>query len=273
MATESGAELLVGRDSASYARVTQFCISFAKALKSVTGSSFKGTISSTDLGKSNSVETFLASGDGIARAFTLEETKGAIKIGPKLIYHSLEFLLGAKGCSQLNVKKQITLIERSIAQKVLKLAIKELSEAVSCESVQLDPNLTPKQYQQFLGPNLSIARIKCLLSCDKYQEELLLILPYERKTAELFGQSSKIQSWYDDLARETLRGEIVLEARICDYGPRDLSEFLQLKAGDTILIGPCANNGVELGQEGFLLARGRAGDLKGSIAISVNELP
>lgn len=245
----------------------RFSSAFTKSLKAATGSSFKCSALSATLGK-YSLSEACCSEERVAKVFSLEglDSRGVISLGTKLIYHALEFMLGAKECGT-QVKKQITLIESSIAQKLLRLAIKDLDEAIepSCQGVNLHLEQNAKEHK-----HSTVVKVTFLLSCDKYSEELILILPCENKAAALFGQNQ--DNWYYDLERANLRGEVELEARISDPRPRDLAEFFNLKVGDTILLGAPIEDGVELGTKEYVIARGKAGDLRGAIGVSISKL-
>lgn len=274
----SGVDLLLGKgfEIEPLATITsRFCSIFSIALSSEIGSEFKCSLESFKFRKASSIELEPSC---LSKTFNLgpSEAAGIIKVGPKLVYHLLEHLLGNDQPSEYVPNRPFTLFERSVGGIIIKLALKGLfhSISLSCENLNLSVEQS-MAHGSDLPANLTVAQLNFLLSCQEYSELINIALPYCGKSAQSFGgalAASDLQGWRHNLTKSIMNTEFTVEARMFDTKTRDLSDLINLEVGSSIMFGNRANERVNLILcPSALLARGRLGDSNGNLGISISS--
>jgi len=189
-----------------------------------------------------------------------------LELNPSLVFPVLEMLLGGTGTSNAKIEREITEIERSILDAVVRIILNDLRaawQAVATIDFSVESHETEPQLMQILAPNEAVVAIGMEVRIGEVAGIMNLGIPSitVKMLRQKFDQQwtvRKTRNTEDDNAR-ILRliqpAQLQLEAAL--RGPTlPVSELLEMKEGDILELDYPLERPLDLLVNGHLKYRG-----------------
>jgi flagellar motor switch protein FliM len=172
------------------------------------------------------------------------DSNAVLEINPSLVFPILEMLLGGTGKAAVKIEREITEIEQSILEGLLRIILNDLRttwSAVAAIEFSIEAHETEPQLLQILAPNEAVVAISMEVRIGESSGMMNIGIPsiIVKMLRQKFDQQwsvRKTQSTGDEQARvlRLIRPSTVhLDARL--EGPRlGVRELLDLQEGDTL---------------------------------------
>ncbi len=219
----------------------------------------------------------------IIAVFRAEELDnfGLVTIDSNLIYSIVDVLLGGRrGTVAMRVEgRPYTTIERMLVTRMIEVVLEDTKAAFApLTDVQftLDRIETNPRFAAIARPANAAILVKLRIEMDDRGGRLELLLPYatlepirkmllQQFMGEKFGRDN---IWEGHLATELWHTDMEIRA-VLDEQSAPLKKVLDLKVGDTLMLGAAPDDLVELKCGAISLTRGRIGRIGHKIAIRV----
>ncbi|QEK39667.1 FliM/FliN family flagellar motor switch protein [Candidatus Sneabacter namystus] len=225
--------------------------------------------------------------DATKSAFCVDEEKsmcGVIVFSHDFTCTFLDILLGGSGKAERdNVSKSDTLIGKSILKKVTSAIFNAAS--ASYDSVQtysekvVSLRETEKDVIQDLHmqvDNGSLVISSFLIHSESFSGELFLALPRIMFDSIYNGfnndESNDSVSWKAQLFKSIGRIPLRISANMEDKKLWKLSEVINIKVGDTILLARCSQYDITLSCKNTKIAKGTIGELDNQVSLHLTEV-
>ncbi len=208
---------------------------------------------------------------------------GLITIDSSLIYSIVDVLLGGRrGTVAMRIEgRPYTTIERSLVQQMVEVLLKDMGvafEPLSKVQFQLDRLETNPRFAAIARPANAAILVRLRVDMEDRGGRVELLLPYAtlepiRKLllqmfmGEKFGRDT---IWEGHLASELWATKVPLEV-VLDEQHMTLSEVMNFKVGQTILLNAPIDGLVDLRVGGVTLLQGHMGRLGHHVAVRVDR--
>jgi flagellar motor switch protein FliM len=195
------------------------------------------------------------------------DNNALLEISPAIVFPVLEMLLGGKGNSAVKLEREITEIERSILDGVIRIMLRDLRDAwrqVATIDFTIDAYETEPQLLQILAPNEAVVAISIEIRIGDVSGMINLAVPSItlKMLAQRFDQqwtSRKTESTDADHSRvlNLIRNAAVrLDSRL--NGPTlTVEDMLRLEAGDILSFDYPVQKPIDINVNGKLKFRGQ----------------
>lgn len=208
---------------------------------------------------------------------------GLVTVDSSLIYSIVDVLLGGRrGTAPMRVEgRPYTTIERMLVTRMVEVVLNDTRQAfapLTPVDFKLDRIETNPRFAAIArAPNAAIL-VRLRVDMEDRGGRCELLLPYatlepirklllQQFMGEKFGRDN---IWEGHLATELWRTNFEVRA-VLDEFTSPLSKVLELKVGDTLMLNATPETPIELKCAQVLLTRGRAGRIKHSIAVRVEQ--
>ena len=221
----------------------------------------------------------------ILAVFRAEELDnyGLLTVDSNLIYSIVDVLLGGRrGTAAMRIEgRPYTTIERALVQRMVEVVLDDARIAfqpLTKVSFNLDRLETNPRFAAIARPPNAAILVKLRIDMEDRGGRIELLLPYatlepirkmllQQFMGEKFGRDN---IWESHLASELWTTQMEIRA-VLDEQKVPLKTVLELKAGDTIMLGARPDSMVELRAGAVTLTRGRMGRRNQNIAIRVEQ--
>jgi flagellar motor switch protein FliM len=201
--------------------------------------------------------------------------KGLLEINPALAFPIIEILLGGHGKPDTAPKREITEIERSVLEGVIRLILKDLREAwTAVASFDLVPERmeTEPQLAQTLSPNEAVVAVGVEVKLGEcvgmlnFGVPAIIVKMLRQRFDHRWGQSHRYQN-PEDACRIwglTAKASIVAESRL-EGNSIALKTLLRMQPGDVLALDHPVDRPLQLalnGQPRFAVNLFRQGNRK-----------
>ncbi|MEO6377407.1 MAG: flagellar motor switch protein FliM, partial [Caulobacteraceae bacterium] len=219
----------------------------------------------------------------ILAVFRAEELDnyGLITVDSNLIYSIVDVLLGGRrGTAAMRIEgRPYTTIERMLVQRMVEVVLadaKAAFEPLTQVTFNLDRLETNPRFAAIARPANAAILVKLRIDMEDRGGRIELLLPYatlepirkmllQQFMGEKFGRDN---IWEGHLATELWTTQVQVRA-ILDEQQISLQRVLDLKVGDTLMLGATPDSLVELRSGSVFLTRGRMGRRNHNIAVRV----
>jgi flagellar motor switch protein FliM len=220
----------------------------------------------------------------ILAVFRAEELDnyGLLTVDSNLIYSIVDVLLGGRrGTAALRIEgRPYTTIERVLVQRMVEVVLNDAKLAfdpLTSVTFNLDRLETNPRFAAIARPANAAILVKLRIDMEDRGGRIELLLPYatlepirkmllQQFMGEKFGRDN---IWESHLASELWSSQMEVRA-VLDEKQMTLSEVLELKVGDTIVLNAQADSPVELRCGNIPLTVGRMGRKGHFIAVRVD---
>ncbi|MGE3304136.1 MAG: flagellar motor switch protein FliM [Hyphomonadaceae bacterium] len=221
----------------------------------------------------------------IIAVFRAEELDnfGLVTIDSNLIYSIVDVLLGGRrGTVAMRVEgRPYTTIERMLVTRMIEVVLDDTRQAfapLTNVNFSLDRIETNPRFAAIARPANAAILVKLRIEMDDRGGRLELLLPYatlepirkmllQQFMGEKFGRDN---IWEGHLASELWNTGMEVRA-VLDEHQAPLRRVLDLKVGDTLMLGAAPNDPVQLKCGAISLTRGRIGRIGHKVAVRVEE--
>ena len=198
------------------------------------------------------------------------DSSAVIEMNPTIVYPVLEMLLGGSGKTRLKMDREITEIEQSLLDGVLRIVLHDLVEAwapITAIQFRLEKHETEPQLLQILSPSEAVVAIGIEIRIGEMAGMMnvgipSIIIKMLRQKFDMQWSVRKAEATEEDRERALrliLPAAIKFDARL--HGPTmSVEEMLQLKPDDVLAFDYPIDRPVDLLANGRLLARGSVVD-------------
>jgi flagellar motor switch protein FliM len=172
------------------------------------------------------------------------DSNAILEINPTIVYPVLEMLLGGSGKTRLKVDREITEIEESLLDGVLRIVLHDLEDAwspISPINFQLEKHETEPQLLQILSPSEAVVAVGIEIRIGELAGMMNVGIPsiIIKMLRQKFDQQwsvRKAEASEEDRQRALkllLRSQVKFDSRL--LGPTmTVEEMLQLSPGDVL---------------------------------------
>src|SRR6266567_442821 len=220
----------------------------------------------------------------ILSVFRAEELNnyGLLTVDSNLIYSIVDVLLGGRrGTSAMRIEgRPYTTIERTLVQRMIEVIMADMCaafEPLAPVNFSLDRLETNPRFAAIARPANAAILVKLRIDMEDRGGRTELLLPYatlepirklllQQFMGEKFGRDS---IWESHLATELWSTTVDIDA-ILDEQVMPLHQIMNLKVGDTVMLGATPDSSIELRCRGVPLLTGRMGRIGASVAVRVD---
>ncbi|MGO9242301.1 MAG: flagellar motor switch protein FliM [Bryobacteraceae bacterium] len=193
-----------------------------------------------------------------------------LELNPSIVYPVLEMLLGGDGKTRLKVEREITEIEQSLLEGVLRIVLHDLEESwapISSIQFQVEKHETEPQLLQILSPSEAVVAVGIEIRIGELAGMMnvgipSIIIKMLRQKFDQQWSMRKAEATEDDrqrMLRLLLPAQIKFDTRL--QGPTlSVQDMLGLEPGDIVSFDYAINRPVDLFANGKLLFHGRVVD-------------
>ncbi|MBL26846.1 MAG: flagellar motor switch protein FliM [Rhodospirillaceae bacterium] len=208
---------------------------------------------------------------------------GLLTIDSALIYSIVDVLLGGRrGTAAMRIEgRPYTTIERNLVERMVSVVLADMSSAfepLSPVTFEFDRLETNPRFATIVRPGNAAIVINLRIDMEDRGGRLELLLPYatlepvrelllQMFMGEKFGRDS---IWEGHLASELWLTDVDLSA-VLDEQVMSLQTIMNLRVGDTIMLGCTSDADVEMRCGGVPMLLGRMGRVGSNIAIRVER--
>src|SRR5215510_5577666 len=221
----------------------------------------------------------------ILSVFRAEELNnyGLFTVDSNLIYSIVDVLLGGRrGTAAMRIEgRPYTTIERTLVQRMIEVILNDMVQAfepLAPVSFVLDRLETNPRFAAIARPANAAILVKLRIDMEDRGGRIELMLPYatlepirklllQQFMGEKFGRDS---IWEGHLASELWHTGMEVRA-VLDEQEISLRRVLDLKVGDTLMLGVAPDDPVTLKCGAIPLTKGRIGRMGHKIAVRVEE--
>jgi len=222
----------------------------------------------------------------ILSVFRAEELDnyGLFTVDSNLIYSIVDVLLGGRrGTAAMRIEgRPYTTIERNLVQRMIEVVLEDLQQAfepLSKIAFKLDRIETNPRFAAIARPANAAILVKLRIDMEDRGGRIELLLPYAtlepiRKLllqmfmGEKFGRDS---IWESHLATELWNTEMPINA-VLDELTMPLDRVMNLKVGETVMLGASPDGNIEVRCGDIPLVKGRMGRVGNKVAVRVEEI-
>lgn len=206
---------------------------------------------------------------------------GLMTVDSNLIYSIVDVLLGGRrGTAAMRIEgRPYTTIERMLVQRMVEVVLADMQEAfepLTPVNFLLDRLETNPRFAAIVRPANAAILVKLRIDMEDRGGRIELLLPYatlepirkmllQQFMGEKFGRDN---IWEGHLATELWTTNVEVRA-VLDEQQLTLSEVLNLKVGDTMMLNATPDSLIELKAGAIPLTRGRMGRRNAHIAVRV----
>jgi flagellar motor switch protein FliM len=206
---------------------------------------------------------------------------GLMTVDSNLIYSIVDVLLGGRrGTAAMRIEgRPYTTIERMLVQRMVEVVLGDAAEAfepLTPVNFTLDRLETNPRFAAIVRPANAAILVKLRIDMEDRGGRIELLLPYatlepirkmllQQFMGEKFGRDN---IWEGHLATELWTTNVEVRA-VLDEQQLTLSEILNLKVGDTMMLNATPDSLIELKAGAIPLTRGRMGRRNAHIAVRV----
>jgi flagellar motor switch protein FliM len=219
----------------------------------------------------------------ILSVFRAEELDnyGLLTVDSNLIYSIVDVLLGGRrGTAAMRIEgRPYTTIERVLVQRMIEVVLHDLKSAfepLHPVGFSLDRLETNPRFAAIARPANAAILVKLRIDMEDRGGRIELLLPYatlepirkmllQQFMGEKFGRDN---IWESHLATELWTTQMEVRA-VLDEQQISLRRVLDLKVGDTLMLGATADSPIQLRAGSIPLTHGRMGRRNHSIAVRV----
>jgi len=219
----------------------------------------------------------------ILSVFRAEELDnyGLLTVDSNLIYSIVDVLLGGRrGTAAMRIEgRPYTTIERVLVQRMVEVVLadaKAAFEPLTQVTFNLDRLETNPRFAAIARPANAAILVKLRIDMEDRGGRIELLLPYatlepirkmllQQFMGEKFGRDN---IWESHLATELWTTQMEVRA-VLDEQQISLKRVLDLKVGDTLMLGATADSAIQLRAGSIPLTHGRMGRRNHSIAVRV----
>jgi len=208
---------------------------------------------------------------------------GLLTIDSALIYSIVDVLLGGRrGTAAMRIEgRPYTTIERNLVERMVSVVLEDMGtafEPLSPVTFEFDRLETNPRFATIVRPGNAAIVVNLRIDMEDRGGRLELLLPYatlepvrelllQMFMGEKFGRDS---IWEGHLASELWQTDVDLSA-VLDEQVMSLQTIMNLRIGDTIMLGCTGEGEVELRCGGIPMLVGRMGRMGSNIAIRVER--
>lgn len=289
-AEKSGIRSIINSTLVSYERLPMLEIVFDRLVRLMTTSLRNFTSDNVEVSLDNM--SSIRFGDylnsiplpAILAVFRAQELDnfGLITVDSNLIYSIVDVLLGGRrGTAAMRIEgRPYTTIERTLVQRMIEVVLADMRtafEPLAPVAFALDRLETNPRFAAIARPANAAILIKLRIDMEDRGGRLELMLPYatlepirklllQQFMGEKFGRDS---IWESHLATELWSTEVDLDA-VLDEQVMSLSEVMQFKVGQTLMLNTGPDAAIEIRSGGVPLLRGRMGRIGPHVAVRVD---
>ena len=206
---------------------------------------------------------------------------GLMTVDSNLIYSIVDVLLGGRrGTAAMRIEgRPYTTIERMLVQRMVEVVLNDAAEAfepLTPVNFTLDRLETNPRFAAIVRPANAAILVKLRIDMEDRGGRIELLLPYatlepirkmllQQFMGEKFGRDN---IWEGHLATELWTTNVEVRA-VLDEQQLSLSEVLNLKVGDTMMLNATPDSLIQLKAGAIPLTRGRMGRRNAHIAVRV----
>ena len=291
-ADKSGIRAIINSALVSYERLPMLEIVFDRMVRLMTTSLRNFTSDNVEVSLDNI--SSIRFGDylnsiplpAILSVFRAEELDnyGLFTVDSNLIYSVVDVLLGGRrGTAAMRIEgRPYTTIERNLVQRMIEVVLADLQQAfepLSKIAFKLDRLETNPRFAAIARPANAAILVKLRIDMEDRGGRIELLLPYAtlepiRKLllqmfmGEKFGRDT---IWESHLATELWNTEMPINA-VLDEMTMPLDEVMNLKVGQTVMLGATPDSFVEVRCGDIPLVKGRMGRVGNKVAVRVEEI-
>lgn len=288
---KSGVRAIVNSALVSYERLPMLEIVFDRLVRLMTTSLRNFTSDNVEVSLDSI--TSIRFGDylnsiplpAILAVFHAEELDnyGLFTVDSNLIYSIVDVLLGGRrGSSAMRIEgRPYTTIERTLVQRMIEVIMQDMRaafEPLAPVNFALDRLETNPRFAAIARPANAAILVKLRIDMEDRGGRTELLLPYatlepirklllQQFMGEKFGRDS---IWESHLATELWSTKVDIEA-ILDEQSMPLNQVMNLKVGQTLMLGAGPDSRIEMRCRGVPLLTGRMGRVGGNVAVRVDE--
>lgn len=205
-----------------------------------------------------------------------------LELNPSLVFPILEMLLGGTGRSSVKVEREITEIEQTILESLMRIILHDLKEAwsaVTAISFSIEEFETEPQLLQILAPNEAVVAISMEVRIGEHSGMMNIGMPsiIIKMLRQKFDQQWSIRKT-ESTAGEQIRmlnliqpAKLHLDLRL--RGPElSMDNLLKLEVGDVLTFDFPVHKDLDLLVNGQLKYRGQLATTGKKKAIEIEEL-
>jgi flagellar motor switch protein FliM len=287
----SGVRALINSALVSYERLPMLEVVFDRLVRLMTTSLRNFTSDNVEVSLDNI--SSIRFGDylnsiplpAIIAVFRAEELDnfGLVTIDSNLIYSIVDVLLGGRrGTVAMRVEgRPYTTIERMLVTRMIEVVLEDTKAAfapLTDVTFGLDRIETNPRFAAIARPANAAILVKLRIEMDDRGGRLEILLPYatlepirkmllQQFMGEKFGRDN---IWEGHLATELWRTGMEVRA-VLDEQKAPLKKMLDLKVGDTLMLGKGADAMIDVKCGDITLTRGRIGRIGHNVAVRVEE--
>jgi len=206
---------------------------------------------------------------------------GLMTVDSNLIYSIVDVLLGGRrGTAAMRIEgRPYTTIERMLVQRMVEVVLGDMGEAfepLTPVNFTLDRLETNPRFAAIVRPANAAILVKLRIDMEDRGGRIELLLPYatlepirkmllQQFMGEKFGRDN---IWEGHLASELWTTNVEVRA-VLDEQQLSLSDVLNLKVGDTMMLNATPDSLIQLKAGAIPLTRGRMGRRNAHIAVRV----
>jgi flagellar motor switch protein FliM len=172
------------------------------------------------------------------------EGSAVLELNPNLVFIILELLLGGSGKSPSNIRREITEIERNLMEGMLRLVLRNLSEAwkgvapidFSLQSLETEPQMlqvmAPSEAVISIGVEMRIGEVAGLMSIAM-PSVMIKMMRHKFDQQWSLRKTAATEEEEDRVLNLLARSSVDVEATI-DGGSISLRELMDLNVGDVL---------------------------------------
>ena len=206
-----------------------------------------------------------------------------IELSPSLIFPIIEIILGGKGRTGVNLKREVTEIEQNLLDTLFRIILNDLKEAwksVTLIDFKLQAVATEPQMLQILAPNEAVVSVSIEIRIGEISGTLNLAIPSIniKMIGNKFDQQWSLRKTEPTEVEQQRAATLIrnsearLEARL--RGPRlRVRELLDLKAGDLLQLDHRLDQLLDCDINGQAKFRGRVVSSNQKKAFMIEAMP
>ncbi|MDR3719441.1 MAG: flagellar motor switch protein FliM [Bryobacteraceae bacterium] len=210
------------------------------------------------------------------------DANAILEMNPTIVYPVLEMLLGGSGKTRLKVDREITEIEQSLLDGVLRIVLHDLEDAwspITPMNFQLEKHETEPQLLQILSPSEAVVAVGIEIRIGELAGMMNVGIPsiIIKMLRQKFDQQwsvRKAEASEEDRQRALkllLQAQVKFDSRL--QGPTmTIQEVLQMSPGDVLAFDYPLDRPVDLLVNGRLLFQGRIVDTGLKRAFSLDSI-
>ena len=208
---------------------------------------------------------------------------GLIAVDSAMIYSIVDVLLGGRrGTAPMRIEgRPYTTIEASLVERLVRLILDDLGQAfapITPVTFRFERMETNPRFAAIARPANAAILVKLRIDMEDRGGRTELLLPYatlepirklllQQFMGEKFGRDS---IWESHLATELWSTKVDIEA-ILDEQSMPLNQVMNLKVGQTLMLGAGPDSRIEMRCRGVPLLTGRMGRVGSNVAVRVDE--